>query len=269
MMAFRMKYLRVFLVGVAVFLNLGAWAQQPDAEAEQQLLQLINQERTKRGEPALEWDEQLAAAARAHNRVQVEHGSLSHQFAGEPELSQRLSRAGVASDRDAENVAFDRDAASAHDSLMHSPPHRANILNPVYNAVGIGATRNGESLYVTEDFARTLASQSPSSAEKTINAEIATERARAGMGPLPMRRQPAVRELACRMAKAGPLDARAPLKLPDVRQSVAYTATQLTELSSSAKRVVLSNASGYAMGACFARNRQFPGGAYYVVLVTY
>jgi hypothetical protein len=264
-----MKHLQVFLAGAVVFLSLSAWSQQAEPEAEQELLRLMNQERQQQGAPALRWDEQLARAAREHNRLQVERGSLSHEFAGEPELSERLARAGVASDRDAENVAFDRDAPSAHDSLMHSPPHRANILNPVYNAVGIGAIRKGGSLYVTEDFARTLSAEPPSTAEKTIHAEIASLRSEAGLKPLTQRSEAAVRRMACAMAKDGRLDARAPLQLPGVHEAVAYTATQLAELSSSAKRVVVSNASGYAVGACFTRNARFPGGAYYVVLVTY
>jgi hypothetical protein len=264
-----MNGLRVFLVAAAVFLSGNALGQQPTAD-EQELLQLINQEREKHGAPPLQFDAQLAEAARAHNRMQVEHRSLSHQFPNEPELSQRLAQAGVTSDRDAENVAFDRDAPSAHNSLMHSPPHRANILNPEYNAAGIAATRSGESLYVTEDFARTVAAESPSTAEKTINAAIASARAHAGMRALAQREEPRARRIACRMAKQGKLDARGALQLPGAHEAVTYTATQLSDLSSNAKNVVLSpNASGYALGACFARNAQFPGGSYYVVLVTY
>ncbi|HEU4416736.1 MAG TPA: CAP domain-containing protein, partial [Candidatus Angelobacter sp.] len=42
--------------------------------------------------------------------------------------------------------------------LMQSPGHRANILNPDYNAVGISIVQRGDELYVTQDFAHLLPS---------------------------------------------------------------------------------------------------------------
>jgi hypothetical protein len=265
-----MKSLRIFLISGLLFLSGMACAQDFDTAAEQELVRQVNEERSKQGAPPVQPDAQLQSAARAHTRLLVEHRALSHQFAGEPELAQRLAQSGVTSDRAAENVAFDQDAASAHRSLMHSPGHRANILNPAYNAIGVGAIESNGSLYVTEDFARTMAAEAPSAAEKTIAAEIATARARAGLPALPQRAVAQVRALACRMAKKETLDAPAALQLPQVRSVVAYTATQLTELSGRARSAISSGtASGYALGACFARNRQFPGGAYYVVLVIF
>jgi uncharacterized protein YkwD len=40
-----------------------------------------------------------------------------------------------------ENLAFAPTVVVAHDGLMDSPGHRANILNPAYGRAGIGALR--------------------------------------------------------------------------------------------------------------------------------
>jgi uncharacterized protein YkwD len=39
---------------------------------------------------------------------------------------------------------------------MLSPHHRENLLNPDYNVVGFAVVRNGNTIYVTEDFGRVI-----------------------------------------------------------------------------------------------------------------
>lgn len=52
-----------------------------------------------------------------------------------------------------ENLAGAYSAQAAHNSLMASAGHRANILNPHYGAVGVGAVRGGPyGMMVTEIF---------------------------------------------------------------------------------------------------------------------
>ena len=127
-------------------LSLAVAAQQYDEAAEQQLFQLANQERARAGLPALQWDERLQRAAREHSQLMAQHGELSHDFAGEPPLSKRLAARDIRLDNDAENVAYDGSAEHAHQGFLHSPPHRANIMNPKYNAGGVGVPRKGETL---------------------------------------------------------------------------------------------------------------------------
>jgi uncharacterized protein YkwD len=43
-------------------------------------------------------------------------------------------------------------AAEVHRGFMHSPHHRENLLNPDYNVAGFAVVRNGNTIYVTEDF---------------------------------------------------------------------------------------------------------------------
>jgi uncharacterized protein YkwD len=90
----------------------------------------------------------------------VRHSALAHQFPGEPPPQQRLAEQKLRADREAENVALDVDVVSAHAALMSDRPHRRNILDPEYNAVGVSVICSGRQIYVTEDFARLLPERS-------------------------------------------------------------------------------------------------------------
>jgi len=141
--------------------------------AEQYLLSAANQERAARNLPLLHRDPQLARAAAQHAQAMVEHGSISHQFAGEPALARRAAGMGVAFSLISENVAEAPSAVQIHEMWMHSEGHRANLLDPAIDAAGICViARNGE-LYAVEDFARTVPSASLDEQEFAIRALIA------------------------------------------------------------------------------------------------
>ncbi|HLW98108.1 MAG TPA: CAP domain-containing protein [Candidatus Acidoferrales bacterium] len=123
---------------------------------ETQLLGLLNQERERAGLPKLEFNQQLNDAARNHTLQMVEHGQLSHQFPGEPALIDRVGATGLRFDSSGENVAYAPTVEDAHQDLMHSPLHRANILNPVYNIAGVSIMERRGLVYVTEDFAHSI-----------------------------------------------------------------------------------------------------------------
>jgi uncharacterized protein YkwD len=156
-----------------------AVAQHPSSPAEtitiaeQYLLSAANQERAARNLPLLHRDSQLARAAAQHAQAMAAHGSISHQFPGEAALASRGASMGVAFNRISENVAEAPSAVQIHDMWMHSEGHRANLLDPAVDAVGIRViARNGE-LYAVEDFARTVPSASLEEQEFAIRALIA------------------------------------------------------------------------------------------------
>jgi len=132
-----------------------ARAQSP---AEKQLFDLVNREREKAKVSKLEWNDNLTRAALAHSKLLDEHQDLSHQFAGEPSLQERVGATGVRFNSVAENVAEAPEVEVAHKGLMQSPGHRANILNRDYNAIGIAIVQHGSQLFVTQDFAHVLTS---------------------------------------------------------------------------------------------------------------
>ena len=147
-------------------------AAQFDAAAEAQLVQLINQTRSQQGLAPLTVDERLTRAARKHTQLMVQHLALSHQFDGEPPPQTRFSNEGLPSDSSSENVALNQNIPGAHDALMHSPPHRAAILDPNYNVVGVGVLQTDEGFFVTEDFARKLPEMSEQEAEAAVQKSI-------------------------------------------------------------------------------------------------
>lgn len=152
---------RRFAVALIGFICLGVpcvHAQAGLSRDEQELMALLNQERANAGLPKFNFSEQLAHAARNHTGLLVEHDQLSHQFAGEPGLVDRVGATGLRYDASGENVALASNIEEAHQGLMHSPPHRANILNPRYNEVGISVMASRGTLFVTEDFAHALPS---------------------------------------------------------------------------------------------------------------
>lgn len=122
--------------------------------AEQYLLAAANQERMARGLQPLHRDAALARAAERHAEQMAEHGGISHQFAGEPELTARGASAGVAFTLIEENVAEAPNAAEIHEMWMNSDHHRANLLEPSIDAAGIAVVQRGGEFYAVEDFAK-------------------------------------------------------------------------------------------------------------------
>jgi uncharacterized protein YkwD len=171
--------LRRLTLAIAMAMLPCALAQQPvnsahvPTIAEQYLLVAANQERTARNLPLLQRDSNLARAAAQHAQVMAEHGSISHQFPGEPELSSRGAAMGVAFSLISENVAQAPSAVQIHDMWMHSEGHRANLLDPAVNVVGIRVIARAGELYAVEDFARTVPSVSLDQQESAIAALIA------------------------------------------------------------------------------------------------
>ncbi|MGA8153261.1 MAG: CAP domain-containing protein [Terriglobales bacterium] len=130
------------------------WAQTYASTAERQLVDAANRERSNRRLPTLKWDAALANAARRHAAEMASHGTISHQFPGEANLPSRATKAGVRFTSLAENVAMAPSGAAVHDLWMHSPPHRANLLDKDLDSVGVGVvSRNGE-LFAVEDFSK-------------------------------------------------------------------------------------------------------------------
>ncbi len=124
--------------------------------AVQYLLAAINQERASRGIAPVHLDAALTQAALEHARLMADRGEISHRFSDEPDLSVRVGAAGARFDRVTENVGEGPSAVNLHDAWMHSAGHRANILDPAVDAVGIAiVVRNGQ-MYAVQDFERSI-----------------------------------------------------------------------------------------------------------------
>jgi hypothetical protein len=245
-----------------------AGAHAADDSLARQLFHLLNGERVKAGLPPLVWDDQLAEAAVQHSQLQSKRKQLSHQFPGEPPLQQRLQAIPNASL--GENVAVGPSVADAHEGLMHSPPHRANILSPKFDAGGIGIVQAGSNLWVTEDFAHRIQQMSAQTAADQVAKAFAQARTKARAPALERADAKQVTALACAMARRDKLDTSKPLELPEAHYAVAYTSTNLAELPENAVRLrSAQDVKRYTVGVCFERTPTYPSGVYWVVLVLF
>jgi uncharacterized protein YkwD len=126
----------------------------PDPEAEQRLVDLVNAERVKRGLGALTVDPLIVKVSRAHSADMLTRGYFAHITPEGLSPADRADRLAVRYGIYGENIAFAPDVAIAHDGLMNSPGHRANILTEEFTRIGIGIQDAGVyGLMITQNFA--------------------------------------------------------------------------------------------------------------------
>jgi len=244
-----------------------------DPQAEHVLLDLANQSRAQVGAPALTLDAGLCRAARAHAEAMFAARQLSHQFDGEPSLPQRLGNATRTTlDQEGENVALDADAADGHQHLMLSPPHRANLLNPAYNVVGLGVVRSGDRLYIVQDFGHALPNYSAAEVKDKIAAVVMQARHQANQPDLARhdflsKDLPTADDAACSMAHADQLGTSPIHQLAQRYTVLTYTSLHPETLPANAGDMLSShNLRSFSVGACYARTDTYPTGVYWVVL---
>lgn len=259
---------RSFILSVLLLLPLAALAQVDEAAA-RQLFERINQARAQAGIGKLEWDEQLAAVALPHAHEMARREQLSHQFPGEPAVRKRIIGSGIRSDASGENVAFGPDVDNLFNGWMESAPHRANILDPKYNASAIAIVRQGESLWAVQDFARKVASYSDNEVESIIGAQLVRARSQAGLAELTPAHAPDLHAAACDMAERGQMQASTLVRRwKEVRSVFTFTASEPQKLPQDLVRTA-PDAKAFAVGACFGKTAKYPEGTNWVVVAFY
>jgi uncharacterized protein YkwD len=239
-----------------------------EPQAEQQLLALANESRKQAGAPPLTLDSGLSQAARIHAQAMLEAQQLSHQFAGELTLPQRLAATTTLQlDQEGENVAFDYDAEHGHEHLMLSPPHRANLLNPAFNVVGLGVVRSGDRLYIVQDFGHALPSYSADEVKNRIADSVSQVRHHASLPDLPRRDLLNADEAACSMAQSDKLATAAVRKLAEQATVLTYTSLRPETLPEGSAHAISSrNLHSFSVGACYSRTETYPTGVYWIVV---
>jgi len=238
-----------------------------EADGENQLFALANQVRAEAGVPALQRDEGLTQAAREHAAAMATQQQLSHQFSGEASVHQRLTAVTpLHLDRAGENVAYAATVDQAHDNLMHSPPHRENLLNPAYNVAGFGVVRSGDSLYVVQDFGHGSQIDSSQQSENMVAESVIRMREKSDGSPLQRLDGSGVRAVACSLAQADSLN----VSSNPGQYFLRYTSMQPETLPGSAAKTVADRGlRAFAVGACYARTASYPGGVYWIAVVFY
>lgn len=124
-----------------------------DESAEVRMLNLVNQERTSRGLQALKLNPGARSVSRSYGQEVLVTGYFSHIDRAGHSPFDRLRAAGVPYGAAGENLALSPGVVQAHQALMNSEGHRANILSPIYRTVGIGIIDAGQYGYIfVQDF---------------------------------------------------------------------------------------------------------------------
>jgi uncharacterized protein YkwD len=138
---------------------------------------LVNEARARLGLAPLAADAELRGLALAHDEDMVAHHFFGHVSPTTGTFDDRTRRANLRVAAAGENVAQAHDADTAFRSLMESPAHRANMVNPRFTHVGIAAVTDGDSgnVDVTLVFARRapVITSRPTSADLQQRAQAA------------------------------------------------------------------------------------------------
>jgi Cysteine-rich secretory protein family len=144
------------------------------SKLEHYMLTLINHDRAVAGLKPVHLNSDLNTASERHSNWMINRDVFSHQGGGGSTPQERMREAGYQFKGNwayGENIALQSvrgnpgpwdDVRDLHRMLMNSPEHRANILNPRFDEIGIGLELgsfrlNGntfKALVVTEDFGR-------------------------------------------------------------------------------------------------------------------
>lgn len=119
-------------------------AEQGVLSMEQEVVQLVNLERSKHGLAPLELDEKVTSIARKKSADMRDRGYFNHQSPTYGSPFDMLTQFGVTYRTAAENIAAGYSSPEAVvKGWMNSEGHRKNILNPSFTKIGIGHVKGG------------------------------------------------------------------------------------------------------------------------------
>ena len=123
-----------------------------DEGAETAMFTLLNRERKRHGLQPLALSFELRDLSRAYATEMFEQGFFSHYSPAGESPFDRMQESGIGFLAAGENLALAPNVTLAHEGLMNSPGHRANILSAEFGKVGIGVIDGGiyGQMYVQE-----------------------------------------------------------------------------------------------------------------------
>lgn len=121
---------------------------------EQEIVKLVNEERSKQGLPSLKENWELSRIARVKSQDMINNNYFSHNSPIYGTPFNMIKNFGLTFSSAAENIAYgQQNAKSVMNSWMNSQGHKANILNPNYNQIGVGIAKSPNGvLYFTQMF---------------------------------------------------------------------------------------------------------------------
>lgn len=125
---------------------------------EDEVVRLINKERTSRGLQALTVNWELARVARYKSQDMIDKNYFSHTSPTYGSPFTMMQSFGLRFSAAAENIAYgQRTAQEVVNAWMNSAGHRANILSASYTQTGVGAAKKSNgTLYWTQMFMKPM-----------------------------------------------------------------------------------------------------------------
>ena len=235
--------------------------------------------RASRGLPPLRRDPDLDAVAEGHSLEMARTRTFAHVLPGDGSMSDRLTAHGYGWRSAGENIGLADDATTAHEAIVGSPAHLANLLDPRHRRLGLGEARGPtpdgpEGTYLTE----VLAAPVVLSAEPAGDAArlVAEERKKHGLPPL--QRDPTLDHVAQReasdAARAGEMKLsggtarRALERSPELQSATAelYVGGG-TEVVVASKNLAEPRWTRLGAGAAYGSSKQYGRSSLWVVLL--
>ncbi|HUR37062.1 MAG TPA: CAP domain-containing protein [Terriglobales bacterium] len=256
----RQAAIAILVIGACSWLAAAAKVARLES-IERNIFAAVTREREQRGLNPLKLNTKLGESAAGHLGWMMSKRMLSHHFEGEQDLTTRVAATGLRFNSAAENVAFATDWEDIHSGLMRSPGHRANILSPKYDEVGIAVALGQDGYYAVQNFAHTTSEDSAGDAEARLAKAIRTEL----KSDVAIVFDPKARQAVCEMANQDKLEARRLPAEPPLKRMFAYTASEPEEipepLTTAAKR---AGTRQMVVGVCYKATEKYPGGTYWV-----
>jgi len=124
-----------------------------DSSLEIKMIELVNKDRVEQGLSPLKRNEELTKVARKHSKDMFLRGYFSHITPDGKDPFDRMRADGIHFLTAGENIALAQTISIAQYGFMHSPGHRANILNPAFGHIGIGILDGGIfGLMISQEF---------------------------------------------------------------------------------------------------------------------
>ena len=236
--------------------------------------------RAAHGLPALERDPELDAVAEGHCREMVRLRTFAHVLPTDGNLTDRLRKRGYAYRMAGENIGLSDAAETAHDAIVGSPAHLANLLDPRHRRLGLGAVKGAtsegsEAVYLTEVLALPIVGSADPAGD--VAALILETRKKRGLPALA--RDRTLDAIARREAQAA-AKAEGPLKiqgdaagealdaLPDLRSAVAEVfVSSAPDEATASTNLSEPRWTRLGVGALYGSSKVYGSGRLWVVLL--
>lgn len=120
---------------------------------QQEVVDLVNQERTNRGLNPLKFNSELSNVATVKSQDMIDKNYFDHTSPTYGSPFDMINQFGISYTAAGENIAMgQKSPQQVMDSWMNSPGHKANILSKDFTEIGVGIASNGSSLYWTQMF---------------------------------------------------------------------------------------------------------------------